>query len=1413
MSYLDTLTIQGVRSYGVNEEDRQEIQFLRPLTIIVGMNGSGKTTIIESLKFSCTGEMPPGSSDAMFVHDPKLANKNPVYAQVRLMLRDKDGVFTRITRTMKVVLGKNKKIKFSSMDGLIGREDVNKENNIIEVTSRCVDMNKEIPLSLGVSKALLKYVIFCHQEDSNWPLSEGKLLKTRLDEIFDSKGYMDALDELRKQKKKYKEEMTVKKIELNSIEQNCVKAKNLHETILSKKKIITEKKEERKIQKDRLETTENMLMAIMKQTKDVRNAKTNYDILNSKLGLIRKQRDDLYENMTDILDDEREILEKKLKEIETDNKMKVEKLKNLENNKKETENIISEYNRTNCQLQIERNQLIELKKNCLYGMKQMIEQYDKLSKWESSVRYIVERDLLQSGTIRNGIEEKLASLEKENVGNPVTFSDVVDLFKELIKNWKIRCRLIEEDLKKEFNEKLGEKKLTESNFREKLDKENKKVIETKFNVNGKKMELNKIKNQLKEMENIMQTTNERNKEIIELTSQIEELELDYEKKKFNYESNEYEKKIIECDSDIEERDKLTDMIRKDLNNFQLKLHNEEKLKVFTDQYEKELRKIDLLKENFGIKKLFDELPKDLELDYKKWNNFNLKYQVNIKELEKFVKELQGKWSDVKGEITSITHKTKEYKKLLLENELETNKISKSIDIYFERMKKRIETLPELSQQIYSISELLKNNNSEKLLGKWKSISEEIHRNHKNVERRLHLQSHLHDARSSFLKDLNETEKREEVDCSLCHRKFKNEKEIIYSIKKIEVEIESIPKKLDELKKKENSLKEILTFDKEITSMLSRSVQLMKDKESYELKNQDNVIQMDCVTENLKKMEEEMELNNKRLDERKSTYEKMKNLLPILIELKETQGKMEGIKIKEFVVECSIGGARKCSKEMINELKLKENENGKLLMRKRGELKRLKDENNSSKSSLTYVKTTIQNKKDRLLSLKETSLKSCEMVEKKMKKESERSLIVTEIEKEEEILPKLLEEVKKIRQEEKLITEQEEEGMDQIKKNMDKFRHILQIITLKKKELNDQTKDVNLDEKTKELYGRMEKNCELKKTSIVTLGKVNEDLQNRRRIIDNKSSMVRMLKDNILLNQLKKEESEVDKQFKELKRITTNSDIEELLEKEKILQNDREDIQQRISTLNGSLEALISDYSRLEREMKNYGYDTIHGKYQTQMIQIISREKLVEDMDKIYIALDKSVTSYHNHQMKTINDTLRELWNKTYRGNDIERIEIRFDDDNIDISKLDAEDQLLMSGASKAKRNYSYRVVMVSSKGIEVDMRGRCSAGQRVLACILIRLSIVQAFCSNCFIMTLDEPTTNLDTENIAGLAESLRELIDWRRKISNFQMIIITHDEDFLDIFCQKGIINGYYRISKTMEGASQISRKIVSNI
>ena len=58
---------------------------------------------------------------------------------------------------------------------------------------------------------------------------------------------------------------------------------------------------------------------------------------------------------------------------------------------------------------------------------------------------------------------------------------------------------------------------------------------------------------------------------------------------------------------------------------------------------------------------------------------------------------------------------------------------------------------------------------------------------------------------------------------------------------------------------------------------------------------------------------------------------------------------------------------------------------------------------------------------------------------------------------------------------------------------------------------------------------------------------------------------------------------------------------------------------------------------------------------------------------------------------------------------------------------------------------------------ELDMRGRCSAGQKVLASILIRIALAESLSLNCGVLALDEPTTNLDVDHIESLARSLAQ--------------------------------------------------------
>ncbi len=80
-------------------------------------------------------------------------------------------------------------------------------------------------------------------------------------------------------------------------------------------------------------------------------------------------------------------------------------------------------------------------------------------------------------------------------------------------------------------------------------------------------------------------------------------------------------------------------------------------------------------------------------------------------------------------------------------------------------------------------------------------------------------------------------------------------------------------------------------------------------------------------------------------------------------------------------------------------------------------------------------------------------------------------------------------------------------------------------------------------------------------------------------------------------------------------------------------------------------------------------------------------------DNLLQALEKALLAFHTTKMSDINKIIKELWQKTYRNQDIDYIQVKAD-------------------AESGQRSYNYRVVMISG-GADLDMRGRCSAGQKV----------------------------------------------------------------------------------------------------
>lgn len=82
-----------------------------------------------------------------------------------------------------------------------------------------------------------------------------------------------------------------------------------------------------------------------------------------------------------------------------------------------------------------------------------------------------------------------------------------------------------------------------------------------------------------------------------------------------------------------------------------------------------------------------------------------------------------------------------------------------------------------------------------------------------------------------------------------------------------------------------------------------------------------------------------------------------------------------------------------------------------------------------------------------------------------------------------------------------------------------------------------------------------------------------------------------------------------------------------------------------------------------------------------------------------------------------------------QGSDIDSIAVRSDASNKSNYDYRVSSHPCLDAQVSAYRRH-VQVVMIKDT-VEMTMRGRCSAGQKVLASLIIRLALAETFCLNC----------------------------------------------------------------------------------
>ncbi|KAF2839280.1 hypothetical protein M501DRAFT_1024242 [Patellaria atrata CBS 101060] len=305
--------------------------------------------------------------------------------------------------------------------------------------------------------------------------------------------------------------------------------------------------------------------------------------------------------------------------------------------------------------------------------------------------------------------------------------------------------------------------------------------------------------------------------------------------------------------------------------------------------------------------------------------------------------------------------------------------------------------------------------------------------------------------------------------------------------------------------------------------------------------------------------------------------------------------------------------------------------------------------------------------------------------------------------------------------------------------------------------------------------------------IAEIKKIDDTLRNT-------ADMKRQISDNLRYRAGARNLQSVRGEIEELESHNAYADKERYEREGNRWQNERNKLSAEQASTVGTLKSKDDQLAGLLKDWETDYQDAAY-KYREAHIKVETTKAVVEDLGRYGGALDKAIMRYHGLKMEEINRIIEELWKKTYQGTDVDTIIIRSDNENV-----------------KGNKSYNYRVCMVKQDA-EMDMRGRCSAGQKVLASIIIRLALAECFGVNCGLIALDEPTTNLDRDNIKALAESLAEIIRVRRQQSNFQLIVITHDEEFLRHMQCADFSDTYYRVSRNERQKSIIERQSIAEV
>ncbi|KAF9319723.1 DNA repair protein rad50 [Podila horticola] len=1298
MSSIEKILIRGIRSFEADAGDAATISFYSPLTLITGHNGSGKTTIIECLKYATTGELPPGSKGGAFVNDPKMSDSPMVKAQVRLRFKNVNNQTLSVVRSLSLTAKKTGYTQ-KTLENVLSMVDPN-TGELASVSSKCAEIDADIPSHLGVSRAILDNVIFCHQEESNWPLSEPSILKKKFDEIFASTKYTSVLESIKSIKKEKTVELKVLFNSLDYLRQNKDRAEKLRQSLTAN----TERSEKIQEKIDQLELDIDKcveeISRLMAKTREIQAIEATLNALAMEL---RSTKDNVHhlEGTFSLYSESDAELQEMLFKHDLSVKTADQERTKLERSKQRAVGSIA-----NLQASVTQNQ-------------QTIGQLRALldgNKTKQSERDLFIQDLGQQYSI-SGFDDQ-----------PLLAADV-QKFLSKIESLIQRAANDGERLRNEVRAKEQEIRTELSDKRARMDMAASLKAKTKEGISSAQSKLRQQNSELLKYASTEADRESTEKLLAEQESSL--LALKTSDPGLDSMETQRRSKTIEVEMLENELTRLSEQSATQVKNAGMQA----RLGLMKNKFNQRSDQVqELMAQNReAFRAVLKEDPSSEEVEHK--------LSPLLKEKEAAVRTSSQLAEKLKREMSGHDVRIDNVKSQLKKHEQTVQECNKKISTeckeepFLEMLQRTEEDLAETREGVQDV----------KAMG------------------------------SMYARFITMAEKKHS--CPLCTRSFDDQ---------LETQFVGRLKRLMEKGAEGDD-------DRQLAELEATVNRLRALKSSWDTAEHLKTIEIPALEVQLAELEQKKSSSTNALDvadmdaaHLSSELGDLKRLIAIAKSISSTcqDNLKDGSDIKVLETELMCAGSLQSAEELQAEyttVKQKMNI-------ARQELHRLGQEISQMNTEIQRREQVVRNLKEKISQLNHQQSRKAQIQDQIAEIESSIVVLKKELEQQESeqsqsVMPeinRLSERLREAMSEGQAVDMKAQQAVSDLQRNLGK-------IQMYNKDIERVDTRATMNELSR-IEASTDSQVEEIQQYTDELQSIEQEAQALQERLTGFKTLQRNIDDNLRYRRHAARVKDLEAQIAETSskrdadaQSTYSRQLNRLHQQQSTFTSERAGLQ-------GELRQL-QDQRRLHEEELQGDYKDVVQKYHENLINCKvslnhpqTTELVLEDLEKYSKALQSAIVDYHTMKMEEVNMSIKELWTNTYQGTDIDTIEIRSDQEGM-----------------RANQTYNYRVVMIQ-RGRALDMRGRCSAGQKVLASIIIRLALAESFSVNCGILALDEPTTNLDHANIAQLAQSLKSIIEKNRRQSNFQLIIITHDEEFLNMISLSDYADFYYRVYKNSD-------------